>query len=111
MSPAELVQALLQEVVEGNTREYSKMLSTSASTARDPTWKQILTARESMDPAQRGALDVLVKQVVVDTVSTILGILDGPTVLPRFRGPFTLTYESGAKLNGDLQDLFLEATE
>jgi hypothetical protein len=60
-----------------------------------------------MTDRQQRATSVLINQVTKDTISNLLGILDGVSLLDGFRGHFQLTYESGHVLNGDLQDIFL----
>jgi len=47
------------------------------------------------------------RQVSIDTVSSIFGVLDGVTLLDQFREDFAVTYDGGPPLNGDLQDIFL----
>jgi len=49
---------------------------------------------------------------MVDTVSNLFGIIDGTSLLETYREEFSLTYgKDTTRLNGDLQDLFLEAEE
>lgn len=63
-----------------------------------------------LSPAQREALLGFCRQVMADTVSHVLGILDGSSYVPG-RPLFTLNSDDGQRLDGDLQDLFLEAAE
>jgi hypothetical protein len=48
-----------------------------------------------------------VKRVEIDTISNILGILDGSSPIADYRGEFSLHYDEGQNITGDLQDFFL----
>jgi hypothetical protein len=66
----------------------------------------------TMDDEQRTALRAAVEQVMIDTISNIFGILDGSSILEKYREDFVLTYgESRSPLNGELQDYFLASLE
>jgi hypothetical protein len=63
---------------------------------------------QSLDEEQRRQFMDGIRQVMVDTLSNIFGILDGSTLLEKHRDYFHLTYGSEPQeLNGDLQDFFL----
>ncbi len=48
------------------------------------------------------------RQVIVDTLSNVFGVLDGSTPLENYRDYFHLAYgDDPQDLNGDLQDIFL----
>jgi hypothetical protein len=52
----------------------------------------------------------IIRQVIVDTTSNLLAIVDGVSRLPQVEGEFMLSYD-GEALNGELQDAFLELEE
>ena len=65
-----------------------------------------------MNDGDRAVLFEIMRQVTVDTVSNLFGILDGASALEGPREDFVLTSQpDNRKLNGNLQDLFLEAEE
>jgi hypothetical protein len=65
-----------------------------------------------MDEEQRAALRAFGRQVMIDTVSNLFGILDGTSILEHHREEFLLTYgKASDKLSGDLQDYFLAMYE
>ena len=54
----------------------------------------------------------VIKQIEIDTVSNILALLDGVTSLEGQDDEFNLSFKkTNEKINGDLQDLFLEFDE
>ena len=110
MTSEEFTAALEREVLDSNLGDHQKMLAMDPKAIRDPLWKEIATGYASMNDQQRSATEKLARLVAVDTISTLLGILDGGTLLRQHRGDFELSY-NGTKLNGDLQDLWLEAIE
>jgi len=67
----------------------------------------------SLTEDQRNEFVVVIRQVIVDTLSLVLGALDGSSLIATFGGEdFHLTYSDDTQqLNGDLQDIFLEAEQ
>ena len=71
-------------------------------------WPQIAQLYRSLTEEQRRQFMEGIRQVIVDTLSNMLGILDGSTLLEKHRDDFHLTYgDDPQEINGDLQDLFL----
>lgn len=80
----------------------------------DPYWKRLLTLYRGLPPRQRKVVLEIMRQVQVDTVSELFGIFDGTSALAGRSEDFELFHKKGQKrvrLNGDLQDLFLEKIE
>ena len=73
----------------------------------DSYWKRALPLFKSLSPGQQEVFFEIVRQIVTDTVSNTLGLLD----VGVGTGEFELYYEGGTKLNGDLQSLFLAVDE
>jgi hypothetical protein len=106
----EFVTQLRKQVIDGNLAAYRNMLASPSATITDPQWIQITKAFASMTDSQRDAVMTLVRKVIVDTTSNILGILDGSSLLRGFRESLVLEYgPDRERLNGDLQDILLEA--
>ena len=102
------IQQLRAEVLEQNLRLYDEILKVPLSTVTDPQWRRIRSAYDRLDPEQRDAVRVFVRQAVSGTLSNLLGILDGSSLLSGFREYFSLQYGfRKEKLNGSLQDEFL----
>ena len=113
MTPQEFITQVRSVVVQQNTAmDKGLFASTTPEGASDPYWKRSLTLHGSLSEADRVVLFEIMRQVRVDTVSEIFGILDGSSPLDGPRENFVLVSQSdNRKLNGNLQDLFLEAEE
>jgi hypothetical protein len=61
---------------------------------------------QKLDAAQRSALMTLLKVVIADTASIVLGSLDGSTTIDGIEKEFSVTY-GGNDVRGELQDGFL----
>jgi hypothetical protein len=113
MNSKVFVNRVRNAVIENNSVADKELLeSTSVESAQDPYWKRLLGLYDSMNAEQRAVLLEAMRQIRVDTVSEIFGILDGSAALEAPREDLALTtIQGGQKLNGDLQDLFLELEE
>jgi hypothetical protein len=104
----EFANCIAKEVVDENMSTYKELIRTPPHKLTDPVWKQLTEAYNTMTRDQQIAILVFARQVIVDTASNLLGILDGNVILHDYRKEFSLKYgESNEKLNGDLQDQFL----
>ena len=113
MNPHSFISRVRSAVVDQNSAADRDLLeSTTVEAATDPYWKRLLTLYHALSSEQKSVFVEVMRQVRIDTVSEILGILDGSCALEGSREDFVLTTTSDSqKLNGDLQDLFLEADE
>jgi hypothetical protein len=111
MNDHEFVTALHQDIVDNNWHTYRQLFTESEpASATDPYWHAALLLYADLDPAGRETLLRIVRQVMVDTLSNVLGLLDGVTALEQQDGELALTL-SGQRLDGTLQDQFLELEE
>ena len=112
LTDVSLAQALAREAL-GSDRGYQDALKTPLAEATDPLYRDVIKLRNALTPPQRRVLAAFARQGFIDGVSTILGILDGSSGLDRQGSvDLDLTLRGGKKkLNGSLQDLFLEAIE
>ena len=113
MDPKSLVSQLRSSVIEENLAIYRDLFqSTSPEGATDPYWVKALTMYQDMTEEQKSVLFEIVRQVMSDTVSNVMGILDGVSTLDGADDELVLAAKnSGELLSGDLQDLFLEMEE
>ncbi len=111
MSNDFFVSALIESIVHENLSIYQKMFKEiSADKATDNNWKFLLSVFEELDTENRELLLGFIKQIMIDTTSSFLGILDGNVWLREQEDDFELKH--GKKiLNGDLQSRFLEKIE
>ena len=110
MTDKEFINAIRSEVVDEYTQSFKEILADNTIEATDPYWKKLILFYDDLDFQQRDVLLSVVRQVMVDTLSNILGIIDGGCILNDFRGDFELSMD-GQSLAGDLKDLLLEAEE
>lgn len=107
MTPNEFVGFLQKDIVEDNTAIYRGLFEkTSDLEATDPYWKKALGLYHALTAEQKAVFFDVVRQITVDAVSNVLGVIDGVNSLTGIGGEFELKFK-GAKLNGDLQSLFL----
>jgi hypothetical protein len=114
MTPTELVQAIKTEIVDTNLAIYRDLFrTTDRGDAIDPYWARTLATFDRMEADDQDVLFEIIRQVAIDTVSNVLGVLDGLSSLPGVEEGFHLAAErdTAARLNGSLQDEFLQLVE
>lgn len=113
MEPLDFVNGVRKSVIEDNLTTYKEIFEkTSQDQASDPYWKDALALFSSLDEKQKTTLYKIIRQVQVDNISTMFGILDGTSYVDSRATDLKLTLDdSGQVLNGELQDLFLEIEE
>lgn len=111
MEAIEFVKEIRAQVVEDDNRVYQNLLDTTTE-AKDPIWRDILPIYKSMTKNQQVVFVQFLRMIQVNTVSHILGILDGTTTLTANSEVFVLKTENNDDLlNGYLQDVFLGLEE
>lgn len=113
MTPEVFVSQVRAVIVQQNFTLYKDLFETIRSdAASDDYWKRALALHRSLSETDRSVLFEIMRQVAVDTVSNLLGILDGTCAVDGLREGFVLTSQpDNQTLNGNLQDLFLEADQ
>lgn len=106
MTSDEFVAGLMHSTVEENVIIYRQLFEETKD-ASDPYWKRALVLYNQLPSEQKSIFFEIIRQVCVDTVSNVLGIIDGVNPLDGATEAFTLTYGSTQTLSGDLQNLFL----
>lgn len=110
MTSQDFVSCIRREVLEQNIELYLHNLERAAQSGNgsNDLWPRMSELYQSLDEVQRREFMIAVRQIIVDTLSNIFGVLDGSTLLKKHRDYFHLTYGGESKdLNGNLQDLFL----
>ncbi|KMQ64580.1 hypothetical protein ACM46_10000 [Chryseobacterium angstadtii] len=111
MNPLTLIKILDRDVIEGNLELYKNLLDTT-NEAKDPVWKGILPIYINFSKDEKEVFLKFLRIVEINTLSHVLGILDGATYAEGIEEDFVLTTESdNEKINENLQDLFLELIE
>lgn len=112
MKPEEFVSSLKAYVVDENVDLYAETFrSTDRNRVSDEYWRAVLALFDSLDDESKDLLLRIIKQVAVDTVSNVLGVLDGSSYHSASGEELTLLDATRTKLNGNLQDLFMESEE
>lgn len=111
MEPIEFIKKITSEIVESNSEIYKELFETTNSNeVEDNYWKEALNFYKKSNVDDKNTILKIIKQIQIDTISNLLGIMDGVVALENTDGDFSLNYE-GIPLNGDLQDIFLKETE
>lgn len=111
MKPKELVEILKKSVIEENFDSYQNLLETT-NEATDPIWKGILPIYIDFSKEEKETFLKFLRIVEINTLSHVLGIFDGTTYAEGIDDEFIINMEGKKeKLNGDLQNLFLELIE
>jgi hypothetical protein len=111
MKAIEFVTAIRERVIENDYSIYQDLLEDTIK-SDDPVWKEILPLYNNINNEQRKSFLNFIRLIQTNTVSHILGILDGSTYLDEKRQSFILKTEQEEDIiNGDLQDIFLEMEE
>lgn len=111
MKAEELVKILNRDVIRGNLELYQNLLE-NTNEATDPVWKGILPMYINFSREEKEVFLKFLKIVEINTLSHVLGILDGTTHVDDIEEDFILITENkNEKINEGLQDLFLELIE
>lgn len=111
MKAEEFVKILNRDVIKGNLELYQNLLE-NTNEATDPVWKGILPMYINFSREEKEVFLKFLKIVEINTLSHVLGILDGTTHADDIEEDFILITENkNEKINEDLQDLFLELIE
>ena len=108
---SELITGIRNEIIKSNLQEYRDLFATTKpDDASDPYWQTALQFFQMLDEAQRDIFFSIIRQVMVDTISNVFGVLDGVSTLNGQEVNFELLV-NGKNIVGNLQDQFLAAEE
>lgn len=113
MEQQNLIKNLYKYIIKENKEIYKSIFeNTTMNDIKDEYWLKGLKLYKNLSKEEKEVLLNIITQVEVDTVSNFLGILDGTVLLEGENTEFELkTVKSNKKINGDLQELFLEFDE
>lgn len=104
------VKSLYDSIIKENLIAYEELFSNiDKKTVKDPYWKEALEFYEKLSNEEKNTLFKVIKQVQVDTMSNILGILDGVVTVEE--DPEIKVLLNNQPIGGDLQNIFLEYDE
>lgn len=113
MTPQRFAKAVMRTVVDDGVTSYKNIFA-HPGTVTEPYWVRVLALYRSLPRSQRKVVLDIMRQVQVDTVSHLFGILDGSTGLDGRAMDLELTARARkrrVRLDGGLQDLFLALEE
>lgn len=107
----ELVKAIYSSILVENTEIYKNLLETTKVGPKTTEyWRETLGLYDKLSESDKKVLLKIIEQIVIDTISNMLGAIDGSSTLAGFESVIGLTADNQC-IQGDLQDLFLELVE
>ena len=113
MNDVEFVNNIILEVLKNNLDQYKVNLSNlnnKQDELPEGEWKNGVSLYNKLDVKDKDKFISFLKLSITDTVSNLLGIIDGVSYLKGQEENFQFLYKE-KKLNGNLQDIFLEEIE
>ena len=105
------IRSLYKTIVQGGKNEYKELFdNTNVEEATDKYWISALQLYENLTEENKEKLMEVIELVMIDTISSILGIIDGSSTLSECNAEPKL-YLNDIDTDGELQDLFLEYVE
>lgn len=105
------IKSIYKSIVEENRSLYKSLFNnTDIDKANDEYWKKSLKLYNSLSEENKEILITIIQQTMIDTISNMLGIIDGSSTLSGCDAEPKL-YLNDSDTDGELQDLFLEYVE
>ncbi|RAZ73476.1 transposase [Planococcus halotolerans] len=105
-------KSLYDLIVRENLEDYKNLYKTAVVDAKtDPYYKDALNLYNSLPEDKRKILLKIIEQTMVDTISSILGIIDGSIPVNEKDSVEPKLFLNSMDTEGELQDLFLEHVE
>lgn len=105
------VKSLYESIVKENLELYRNLYeTTNIETGINEHWKKTLNFYKNLTEGDRETLMKLIEQIMIDTISNLLGVVDGSSTLKDCSVEPKLLLD-GNDTDGELQDKFLELIE
>lgn len=105
------VEKINKYIIDENDKIYRELFTnTKIENVKDEYWKQAQLLFNSLSEENKEVFFKIIHQIMVDTISTLLGTIDGVIDLGYDDFDFSLK-EKDNVLSGDLQDYFLSLIE
>ncbi|MFB3164969.1 transposase [Neobacillus sp. 179-J 1A1 HS] len=102
------VKSLYKSIVQENLELYKSLYKTTNVTSNtDDYWRKALGLYINLGEENKGVLFKIIEQTMIDTISSMLGIIDGSSTLIDCSMEPKLHLDS-TDTEGELQDCFLE---
>lgn len=107
----ELITAIYNSILVENVAIYKNVFETTKVGPKTTEyWKSSLGLYEKLSDDDKKVLLKIIEQTIIDTISNMLGAIDGSSTLAEFETEIGLTVKN-QNIKGDLQDIFLEMVE
>ncbi len=107
----QFIKSIYKEMVEGNCALYKDLYqNTNIDECTIEYWKKALELYNSLNNTQKETFFQIIRQIIIDTISNIFGILDGSSALPDEDFEFDICI-NGESSENELQDIFLDIIE
>lgn len=105
------IRSLYRTIVQEGKSEYKELLdNTNVEDATDKYWIKVLQLYDNLTEEDKEILIAIIQQTMIDTISNMLGIIDGSSTLSGCDAEPKL-YLDETDTDSELQDLFLEYVE
>lgn len=105
------VKSLYDSIIKENLQLYKDLYETTKVTPDiDEYWKKSLDLYHGLSDEQKAVLMKVIEQTMIDTISNVLGVIDGSSTLENGPSEIKLLIDS-KETDGDLQGNFLEFIE
>jgi hypothetical protein len=105
------VKSLYKSIVKENLKLYKDLYETTKVTPKtDDYWKEAIGFYDNLSEENKNILMKIIEQTMIDTISNMLGLIDGSSTLKdcSLEPKFLL---NSIDTEGELQDSFLEIIE
>jgi hypothetical protein len=105
------VKSLYESIIKENLQIYKDLYETTNVTSKtDDYWKKAIGFYDSLTNENKDTLMKIIEQTMIDTISNMLGVIDGSSTLKDCSLEPKLLLDS-IDTEGELQDSFLEFIE
>jgi hypothetical protein len=110
MDSKELANLLKNGIIHENLESYKGLFTNNSPLEiKDPYFKEAVNFFNTLSDDHKQIFFSILRQVMIDSISNVLGVIDGSSCLSESEGDFALLYE-GRTLE-HLQDYFLSQFE
>lgn len=105
------VEMIYKTIIEDGSGIYRDLFENTEVTERTVDyWKNALELYSSFDDKKKEIFMEIIKQIIIDTVSSLFGVLDGTSTLSGGEFEFEVKI-NGISTEDELQDSFLQFLE
>ena len=107
----EFVKEIYKTLVEEGIRTYKEIYEkTDVNEQTISYWREAINLYNTFDDSEKDIFSGILKQTIIDTISSTFGILDGSSNLSGTKLEFDIKI-NGMNTEESLQDAFLEVVE